>query len=95
MSASPAGFSHTLMEKLAQVRTPAADNRGGLDGLTRRELDILECLCEGQSNTEIADSLHLSPNTVRNHLANFYDKIGVNNRSAAVIRDRERGLIQY
>lgn len=84
-------FSHTVMEKLAQVRHPAG---GGseLAELTPRELEILELICKGHGDAEIAGTLKLSRNTVRNHVANLYGKIGVKRRSAAVVWGRERGV---
>jgi PAS domain S-box-containing protein len=87
-------FSRTVMEKLAQIRRP-----GGLGGelatLTPRERQVLELICKGQTDTEIAAALKLSRNTVRNHVATLYGKIGVNRRSAAVVWGRERGLAAY
>lgn len=87
-------FSRTMIEKLAQVRH-AGSNEGGLADLTARERQVLELVCKGQTNTQIAATLGLSTNTVRNHIATLYSKIGVNRRSAAVIWGRERGLLAY
>jgi len=53
-------------------------------GLTKREIEILECLRRGESNKEIARSLDISPNTVKTHLKSLYQKIGANNRTQAV-----------
>lgn len=87
-------FSRTIMEKLAQIRHPAGVE-GELASLTPRELEILGLVCKGQGDAEIAASLKLSRNTVRNHIANLYGKIGVKRRSAAVIWGRERGVPSY
>lgn len=84
-------FSRTVMEKLAQVRRPQA-TVSDVDTLTAREREVLELICNGQSDAEIANRLRLSRNTVRNHVATLYGKIGVNRRSAAVIWGRERGF---
>ena len=73
----------------------AGGNEGGLADLTARERQVLELVCKGQTNTQIAATLGLSTNTVRNHIATLYSKIGVNRRSAAVIWGRERGLLAY
>lgn len=52
-------------------------------GLTRRELEVLECLAEGLGNQELADKLFISTKTVRNHLSHIYHKLDVfNDRSA-------------
>ncbi|MDN5874441.1 MAG: LuxR C-terminal-related transcriptional regulator [Sinobacteraceae bacterium] len=66
-----------------------------MDALTTRERQVLERICKGQTDAEIAAALQISRNTVRNHVANLYDKIGVNRRSAAVVWGRERGLAAY
>jgi DNA-binding CsgD family transcriptional regulator len=56
------------------------------DRLTRREREILELVAEGKPNAEIAAILWVSPSTVRKHLEHVYEKLGVNNRTAAVAR---------
>ncbi len=84
-------FSRTILEKLAQVRRPQASS-SEVDSLTPRENEVLELICNGQGDAEIASTLKLSRNTVRNHVATLYGKIGVNRRSAAVIWGRERGF---
>lgn len=58
-------------------------------GLTRRQLEILLEVEKGKSNDEIAAALFISPLTVRKHLENIFDALGVTNRTAAVSRLRE------
>jgi DNA-binding NarL/FixJ family response regulator len=53
---------------------------------------VLELICQGLEDGAIAEKLGLSRNTVRNHVARLYGKIGVNRRSAAVVWARERGM---
>ena len=62
-------------------------------GITEREFAVLELLAAGQTNKEIAKSLHLSPNTVKTHLGNLFGKLGVARRTAAVQRARELRFI--
>jgi DNA-binding CsgD family transcriptional regulator/tetratricopeptide (TPR) repeat protein len=50
--------------------------------LTRRELDVLRLLVDGQSNHEIASVLFISPNTVNTHVANIMNKLGLDSRTA-------------
>jgi DNA-binding CsgD family transcriptional regulator len=57
---------------------------GARELLTPREAEILERVAEGRSNTEVAQLLWLSPDTVRKHLENAYEKLGVHTRTAAV-----------
>lgn len=61
--------------------------------LTERELDVLVLLAERLSNIEIARKMYVSPHTVRNHLANIFGKLHVQNRGQAVARARELGLL--
>jgi LuxR family maltose regulon positive regulatory protein len=61
--------------------------------LTDREQEILRLLATHLTSTEIADELIISPNTVRYHIKNIYGKLNVHNRSAAVERAAEIGLI--
>lgn len=68
---------------------------GDEESLSRRELDVLEGLAAGHSTAEMAESLHLSVNTVRNHLARLFDKLGVHSRLDALRVGVERGLIRF
>ncbi|TEA69489.1 helix-turn-helix transcriptional regulator [Allopusillimonas ginsengisoli] len=90
-------FSRTVIEKLAQIRRPpgAVDNKAAVADLTVREREVLGLMCEGMSDEEIGEKLHLSRNTVRNHVATIYNKIDVHRRSAAIIWGRERGIVGY
>jgi PAS domain S-box-containing protein len=86
-------FSQTVIEKLANLRQPGANkNRAELSALTLREREVLELICGGASDTEIAEKLGLSRNTVRNHVATLYAKIDVHRRGAAIVWARERGI---
>lgn len=60
--------------------------------MTSREREVLELICKGMEDKEIAGQLSVSNNTVRNHVARIYAKIGVKRRSAAMIWARERGV---
>jgi ligand-binding sensor domain-containing protein/DNA-binding CsgD family transcriptional regulator len=52
----------------------------GAAGLTAREQEILRLVLQGSGNKDIANKLFISPSTVRNHISNIYQKLGVNNR---------------
>jgi PAS domain S-box-containing protein len=88
-------FSRTVIEKLAQLRQPEKANRrkAELADLTARELEVLGHMGQGHSDDEISRQLSLSRNTIRNHVAAIYGKIGVHTRSAAIVWARERGVI--
>lgn len=83
----------TIAEKLEALRQPKpAPRTADLDVLTDRECEVLALICEGRSDMEMGTALHLSQNTIRNHIASLYRKIGVNRRSAAIIWARERAI---
>jgi DNA-binding CsgD family transcriptional regulator len=77
----------TLQPHLVQLwRNAAARQRESrsLAALTPREREILLWVARGKSNREIAAVLYLAPGTIRKHLDNVYDKLGVSNRAGAV-----------
>lgn len=97
LAESTSWFTRTVIERLKAVRRPGADTKTAngsvqLDGLSAREREVLGLICEGHSDVQMAELLGLSENTVRNHIAALYRKIGVNRRTAAVIWARERGI---
>jgi DNA-binding NarL/FixJ family response regulator len=61
--------------------------------LTQREADILRALAEGRSNTEIAAQLWLSPETVKTHIKSILSKLGVRDRTQAVVWAYRTGFI--
>ncbi len=63
------------------------------EALTNREFEILQLIVAGLSNKAIQEKLVISNNTVRTHIRNLYGKLGVNNRTQAVLRARELGLL--
>ena len=65
-------------------RGPRADTRANPAGLTARQLDVLTLLREGLTDAEIAGRLVLSVKTVNHHVSAVLDKLGVDNRHAAV-----------
>ncbi len=62
-------------------------------GLSPRECEILELLASGRTNQEMADALHISPNTVKTHLARVYEKLEVERRVQAIEKARFLSLI--
>ena len=86
-------FSRSIMDKLARLRAPKAELDGaGLDDLTAREREVLGLICRGLDDKSIARALGVSGNTVRNHVARIYAKIGVNRRTAAAAWAHARGF---
>jgi DNA-binding NarL/FixJ family response regulator len=64
------------------------------DGLTDREVEILRFVARGLSNKEIGNALHVSPVTVKNHVAHIYEKTGIAARSAAALYAVTNGLVE-
>ena len=63
-----------------------------IEPLTDRELDVLTLLSEGFKQAEIAEKLYLSKNTVRRHLQNTYEKLGVDNKTLAINKAKELNI---
>jgi len=61
--------------------------------LTEREQDVLKALARGLSNREIAEQLVITEGTVKNHVSSLIDKLGVRDRTQAVLKGQELGLI--
>lgn len=77
----PGGECVAAIERFFGVGPGEAD---GLEGLTRREREVLALLAEGATNGEIAERLFISVNTVTRHLTHIYAKTGTRRRSEAV-----------
>ena len=61
--------------------------------LTDRELEVLRCVAHGKGNRQIATELGIAEPTVKAHLVHIFEKLGVENRTAAAHMARELGLI--
>jgi DNA-binding NarL/FixJ family response regulator len=70
-----------------------ADQARSRDGLTARELEVLELMAQQHSNSQIAEKLYVSENTVKTHVSNILAKLGCNDRAAAVLTAWKRHLI--
>ena len=68
--------------------------RADAPSLSERERQVLEMIAEGMSAPEIGRRLFLSPATVKSHLQNLYEKLGVSDRAAAVAEAMRRGLLE-
>ena len=89
-----AGGSY-LFAPLAQAAgtAPRSSIAASVEQLTEREQEVLKLLSSGITNREIATALRLSEGTVRNHLSSIFAKLGVNDRTKAVLCALQRGLV--
>jgi DNA-binding NarL/FixJ family response regulator len=70
-----------------RMRVPAEE------ALTSREIEVLELVAKGSSNADVAARLFISEATVKTHLLHIFGKLGVDDRTAAVVSAMERGII--
>ena len=61
--------------------------------LTEREIDVLRLIAKGATNREIAEQLVISEGTVKNHISNMLNRLGLRDRTQAAIYARENGLL--
>jgi DNA-binding NarL/FixJ family response regulator len=64
------------------------------EGLSTREIEVLELVAHGTSNKAIAKQLWVSETTVKSHMLHIFDKLGVTDRTAAVTEALKRGIIR-
>ena len=79
-------------EVLAFVQQPQPAATGSVfAALSARERQVLTLMSEGLGNADIAERLHISEKTVRNHASNIFDKLGVWSRAQAIVFARDHG----
>ena len=72
---------------MTRMRAPAEEN------LSPREIEVLQLVAKGASNKEIGKALHISTATVKTHLIHIFNKLGVDDRTAAVTVALEKRII--
>ncbi|MDD5486770.1 MAG: response regulator transcription factor [Dehalococcoidales bacterium] len=75
-------ISRKFAQDITRETEPVGGNLGAV--LSQRELEILEHVAMGSTNTEIGKELHISPHTVKGHLTNILTKLNLKNRQQAV-----------
>ncbi|MBA2681603.1 MAG: response regulator transcription factor [Ktedonobacteraceae bacterium] len=66
---------------------------GYTEHLTEREREILALVTQGASNRQIAENLYLTEGTVKNHMSSILSKLGVRDRTQAVLKAKKMGLV--
>lgn len=99
IAAAPAGdalISPAVTRRLLEefVRRPRPGDDPALGALTARELDVLSRLGRGLSNAEIAAEVFLGEATVKTHVSNVLAKLGLRDRTQAVVYAYETGLVR-
>jgi len=84
--------THRLLS-LAPGTATDFPSMGRPDPLTEREVEILSLMCGGYSNREIAEALFLAEGTVKNHVSSILSKLGVRDRTRAVLKGVELGYL--
>jgi DNA-binding NarL/FixJ family response regulator len=84
-----------LLDRYAhRLPPPGPSHAERLDRLTPREVEVLELVARGLSNTEIAHRLHLAGSSVKSHVGHLLSKVGVTDRVQLVVFAYESGLVQ-
>jgi DNA-binding NarL/FixJ family response regulator len=87
----PGNIMTRLMGGIRKLDLSAMEDANGV--VTKSELRVLSSLVQGRSNKQIADEIFVSEKTVKNHLNHLFKKLGVKNRTEAVVKAIERGLV--
>ena len=88
------GVTRRLIAEFARMGGPRTPGRRQLDGLTERESEVLALVARGLSNAEIAHRLVVAEQTIKTHVSRILMKLGLRDRTQAVVLAYETGLIQ-
>jgi DNA-binding NarL/FixJ family response regulator len=87
-------MASSVANRVLDMLTGRTSPKEFYDGLTNREIEILKLLANGMANKQIAYRLKISEKTVRNHVSNAYEKLGISDRSQAVLYAVRKGLVE-
>jgi DNA-binding NarL/FixJ family response regulator len=88
------GVTRRLIAEFARMGAPRGPSRDSLDGLTERECEVLALVARGLSNAEIARRLVVAEQTIKTHVSRILMKLGLRDRTQAVVLAYETGLVQ-
>jgi DNA-binding NarL/FixJ family response regulator len=87
------GVTRRLIAEFARMGGPRTPSRKQLEGLTERESEVLALVARGMSNGEIAGHLVVAEQTVKTHVSRILMKLGLRDRTQAVVLAYESGLV--
>lgn len=85
---------HELVMQQGEGRRLAISFNQAARNLTRRELEVLQCIVDGMSNKECAKHLFISEKTVKNHITNLLRKLDVEDRTQAAVYGVQHGIVK-
>ncbi|MBN2115810.1 MAG: hypothetical protein JW730_04525 [Anaerolineales bacterium] len=86
-------YAQKILDAFPLVNQTHSPQRGLIEPLSERELEVLRLMALGKTNQKIARQLIIAPGTVKAHTASIYRKLGVTNRTEAAARARQLGLL--
>jgi len=86
-------ITERLLRAALSADAPTFSSLETPDPLSEREVEVLRLMTGGLSNREIAQSLYMAEGTVKNHISNILSKLGVRDRTRAVLKGLELGLV--
>jgi DNA-binding NarL/FixJ family response regulator len=94
-SSNPTRSSASSINTAPSISTAPSyiDPTASIEQLTEREREILTLVARGASNRQIAENLYLTEGTVKNHMSNILGKLGVRDRTQAVLKAKELGIV--
>jgi DNA-binding NarL/FixJ family response regulator len=84
-----------VIQLLSELEQDVAEPKPNNFGLTARELEVVALVAEGLPNRDIAKSLEITEETVKRHLTNIFDKVGMSNRVELALFAINHRLVRY
>ena len=90
----PSSLTLKVFEEFNRLSKRGGEEPGGLYNLTARENEVLQQMAQGLTNKEIGGRLFISEKTVKNHLTNIFQKLGVADRTQAVLFAIKHNIVE-
>jgi DNA-binding NarL/FixJ family response regulator len=86
-------IARKVVAEFSRLQAAPPKSNQVLDVLSERELEVLQLVAQGLSNREIAERLVITEGTAKNHVSNILSKLGVRDRTQAVLKAKELGWV--